>query len=51
MSTNREMAKETVDKEDVVHICNGILGIKMNKIMPLAVTWMYLETVVQNEVR
>ena len=44
------MDKEIVDKEDEAHIYNGILGIKMNKIMPLAVTWMYLETVVQNEV-
>ena len=50
MSINREMDKEIVDKEDEAHIYKGILGIKMNKIMPLAVTWMYLETVVQNEV-
>ena len=45
MSTDRRM-----DKEDVVHIYNGLLDIKKNKIMPFAATWMDLETVIQSEV-
>ena len=40
-----------MDKEDVKHICTGILlSYKMNGIMPLAVPWMDLETVVLSEV-
>ena len=43
MSINRGM-----DKEDVVHIYNGILlSLKKNKIVPFAETWM--ETVIQGE--
>ena len=45
MSINRGM-----DKEDVVHIYNGILlSHKKNKIMPFA-TWMDLEIVILSEV-
>ena len=37
-----------LDKEDVVHIYNGILlSLKKNKIVPFAETWM--ETVIQGE--
>ena len=41
MSINRGM-----DKEDVVHLYNGKLVIKRNKTVPIAETWMYLETVI-----
>ena len=46
MSINRGM-----DKEDVVHIYNGILFSHIkNEIMPFAVAWMDLETIILNEV-
>ena len=34
-----------MDKEDVVHIYNGILLIHKKLIMPFAATWMQLETI------
>ena len=40
-----------MDKEEVVHIYNGILDShKKNKIMPFAVTWVDLVTVILSEV-
>ena len=47
MSIYREM-----DKEDVVHICNGILliVIKQNKILSFATTWMDLEIIILVEI-
>ena len=41
-----------MDKEDVLHILNGILLIhKKNETMPFAATWMDLETIILREVR
>ena len=46
MSINRGM-----DKEDVVHIYNGILlSLKKNEIISFAATWMDRETVLLSEV-
>ena len=45
MSINRGM-----DKEDVVHIYNGLLPIKKNEIVPFAEMWMDLESIIQSEV-
>ena len=45
MSINRGM-----DREDVVHIYNGILVIKRNEIESFVGMWMDLETAIQTEV-
>ena len=39
-----------MDKEDVVHIYNGILATRRTKIMPFAATWMDLEIIILSEV-
>ena len=39
-----------MDKEDVVHIYNGILAIKRNETGSFVEMWMDLESVIQNEV-
>ena len=40
-----------MDKEDVVHIYNGILVIKRNEIGSFVETWMNLDTVIQSDVK
>ena len=40
-----------MDKEDMVHIYNGILTIKRIETGSFVETWMDLETVIQSEVR
>ena len=39
-----------MDKEDVVHIHNGISAIKKVEIMPFTATWMDLEIVILSEI-
>ena len=40
-----------MDQEEGVHIYNGILAIKMNKIMPFTAIWIELEILILSEVR
>ena len=39
--------EEGMDKEDVVHIYNGILAIKKDEIMLFAATWVDLEIITE----
>ena len=39
-----------MDKEDVVHMYNGLLATKQNEIMPYVATWMDLEMIILREV-
>ena len=39
-----------IDKEDVVHIYNGVLATKRNEIGSFVEMWMDLEAVIQSEV-
>ena len=39
-----------MDKEDVVHVYNGVLAIKRNKIGSFVETWVGLDFVIQGEV-
>ena len=39
-----------IDKDDVVHIYDGMLAIKKNEILLFAATWMYLEIIILSEV-
>ena len=39
-----------MDKENVVHLCNGILAIRKNEIMSFAATWMQLESIILGEI-
>ena len=50
METTSLPTDRRMDKGDVVHIYNGILAIKRNKIGSFVKMWMDLETVIQSEV-
>ena len=39
-----------MDKENVVHIYNGILAIKRNETVSFVVIWMNLESVIQSSI-
>ena len=39
-----------MDKEDVVYICNGLLPIKKNEILPFVTTWMDVEGIMLGEI-
>ena len=39
-----------MDKEIVVHICSGILAMKINKFKSVLVRWMNLKPVIQSEI-
>ena len=39
-----------MDKEDVVYLYNGVLAIKKSEILPFAMTWMQLESIMLSEI-
>ena len=47
---NQNIHYRGLDKDDVIHIYNGILAIKENDIMPLTTTWMDLMIITLSEV-
>ena len=50
MEATKVFTGRGVDKEDVVHIYNGILVMENNKVLSFAATWMDLEMITLSEV-
>ena len=50
MEATKVFTGRGVDKEDVVHIYNGILVMENNKVLSFAAIWMDLEMITLSEV-
>ena len=50
METTKMSKISNLDKEDVVHIYNGILAIKKHEAMPSSEIWMDLEIIILSEI-